>query len=118
MNDERLQILRMVEEGKISSQEAIKLLEAVGTDGAGAASGRRNRFVRIKVIDEGKTKVNVNVPLELARLVLKFVPPSALAGTGAQSLDLEQLVRLLEEGIEGKLVDIEDGETKVEVYVE
>ena len=32
MTDERLQILRMVEEGKVSADEAVKLLEALGDD--------------------------------------------------------------------------------------
>jgi len=117
VNDERLQILRMVEEGKITAQEAIKLLEALG-GGESSAPGRRNRFVRIKIIDEGKTKVNVNLPLDLARVVLKFVPQTALANTSGQPIDWEALMRLLEEGAEGKLVDIEDDNTKVEVYVE
>ncbi|HLT57908.1 MAG TPA: hypothetical protein VKZ69_03950 [Limnochordales bacterium] len=123
MGDERLQILRMVEEGKISAQEAVKLLEAL-EDGKGAAAAggrRRNRFLRVRVVDGDKTRVNVNVPLELARIALRFVPRDSLkVGEADQPLDPEEILRLLEEGLEGKIVDIEDedGRTRVEVVVE
>lgn len=120
MNDERLQILRMVEEGKVSADEAAKLLEALGGDASSSVepSRRRNRFVRVKVVDGDKTKVNVNLPLELARVALKFIPQATLSSAGAAELNLEHIVELLEQGVEGKLIDIEDGDTKVEVYVE
>ncbi len=120
VNDERLQILRMVEEGKVSADEAAKLLEALGGDASSSVepSRRRNRFVRVKVVDGDKTKVNVNLPLELARVALKFIPQATLSSAGAAELNLEHIVELLEQGVEGKLIDIEDGDTKVEVYVE
>ncbi|HEY8417583.1 MAG TPA: hypothetical protein VIK93_06060 [Limnochordales bacterium] len=122
MTDERLQILRMVQEGKVSADEAVKLLEALD-EGKGTATGtrRRNRFLRVRVVDGEKTRVNVNVPLELARVVLRFLPKDAFKVEGLnEPIDLEELVRLLEEGMEGKIVDIEDdaGKTRVEVVVE
>jgi len=122
VTDERLQILRMVQEGKVSADEAVKLLEALGEGkGAGTAARRRNRFLRVRVVDGEKTRVNVNVPLELARVVLRFLPKDVLKVEGLnEPLDLQELVRLLEEGMEGKIVDIEDddGKTRVEVVVE
>jgi len=123
VTDERLQILRMVQEGKVSADEAVKLLEAVG-EGKGGASGaprRRNRFVRVRILDGEKTKVNVNIPLELARVALRFIPKDALKVRGNdQPLDPEDIMRLVEEGVEGKIIDIEDddGKTRVEVVVE
>lgn len=121
MNDERLQILRMVEQGKVSADEAAKLLEAVGSDKTSptGTGRRRNRFIRIKVLDGDKTRVNVNFPLELARVALRFVPKDALESRGiGDMLDVDEIVRQLEEGFEGKLVDVEDGATRVEVIVE
>lgn len=120
MTDERLQILRMVEQGKVSANEAVKLLEALGDDKRPPSrSGRRNRFIRVKVMDGAKTRVNVNVPLELARIALRFIPKESLQVQGVgDGLDVEELVRQLEEGFQGKLVDVEDGGTRVEVVVE
>lgn len=123
MTDERLQILRMVQEGKVSAEEALKLLEALDQGkGAGTAGPRRrNRFLRVRVVDGEKTKVNVNLPLELAWVALRFIPKDALkVGGSEQSIEPEQLMRLLEEGLEGKIIDIEEdgGKTRVEVVVE
>lgn len=125
MNEERLQILRMVQEGKVSAEEAAKLLEALGTQHSDAApvetSRRRNRMVRIIVREGEGTKVNVNVPLDLARIALKFIPSKVLKSDEGESLvDLDEVIRLLEEGLEGKLIDVveESSNTRVEVLVE
>lgn len=125
MNEERLQILRMVQEGKVSAEEAAKLLEALGTQHSDAApvetSRRRNRMVRIIVREGEGTKVNVNVPLDLARIALKFIPSKVLKSDEGESLvDLDEVMRLLEEGLEGKLIDVveESSNTRVEVLVE
>src|SRR5690625_4976291 len=97
MSDERLQILRMLEEGKVSAEEAAKLLEAVGESGAGptpAVGRRRNRVLRVHVTEGERTKVNVNVPLDLARVALRFVPKSALKQHGIEELvDMDEIVR-------------------------
>jgi len=113
----------MVQEGKVSAEEALKLLDALdqgkGTGTAGPR--RRNRFVRVRVVDGDKTKVNVNLPLELAWVALRFVPKDALkVGSSEQAIEPEELMRLLEQGLEGKIIDIEDdgGKTRVEVVVE
>lgn len=122
-SDEKLHILRMLEEGKVSAEEAAKLLEAVGASADAPTGGvrRRNRFLRVHVMEGERTKVNVNVPLDLARVALRFVPKDALKGHGIDELvDLDEIVRLLEEGFEGKIVDVEDEDsnTRVEVRVE
>lgn len=126
MGDERMQILRMVEEGKVSAEEASKLLEAVGSGApaggkVGEPTRRRNRMLRIHVREGEGTKVNVNVPLDLARIALQFIPTAALkTESGGSLLDVEEIMRLLEEGIEGKIVDVveESSNTRVEVLVE
>lgn len=119
--DERLRILRMVEEGKVSADEAAKLLEALGESKDGSGVRRRNRFLRVHVKEGEKTRINVNVPLELARLALRFVPKSALKLEGVP-VEPEELARMLEEGVEGKIVDVDidgdDGKTRVEIVVE
>lgn len=121
MHEERLQILRMVEEGKVSAEEAAKLLGVLGSEktSARAVSRRTNKFIRIHVREGEKTKVNVNVPLELARVALKFIPMNALQEHGiGKQLDIDEVLRLLDEGLEGKIVDIEDEDTTVEISVE
>jgi len=113
----------MLEEGKVSAEEAAQLLEAVGAPkGSAGVKGDarvRNRMLRVHVKEGDKTKVNVNLPLSLARVALNFVPKGVLEQQGIDG-DLGEIVRMLEEGFEGKLVDVEeqDTNTKVEVWVE
>ena len=129
--DEKLRILRMVEEGKISASEGISLLEALDyrrkpargpnrpSLNAGNASGGP-RWLRVRVTDlyTGRSKATVNIPFGLMdwglRIGAQFAPEVA-------GYDLQELTRVLsEEGVDGKIVDViddEDGE-HVEIYVD
>jgi len=131
--DEKLRILRMVEEGKISAAEGISLLEALeygrkpphgpSRPALGAASASASgspRWLRVRVTDlnTGRSKATVNIPFGLMdwglRIGAHFAPEMG-------SYDLEELTRVLsEEGVDGKIVDViddEDGE-HVEIYVD
>ncbi len=130
-DDEKMRILRMVEEGKISAGEGISLLEAWERGrkparspnrpaaGSGSASGGQ-RWLRVRVTDlyTGRSKATVNIPFGLMdwglRIGAQFAPEVG-------SYDLQELSRILsEEGVDGKIVDVvdeEDGE-HVEIYVE
>ena len=79
-NEERLTILRMIEQGKISAEDGTRLIQALGgdaTDVAPAAASKA-QFMRIRVTDSvtGRQKVSVNVPLAIVTLGLRFVPDS------------------------------------------
>src|SRR5262252_5375363 len=90
MSEHRRQILQMLSEGKISPDEAERLIAAVegpvgtkSTDPAfGSAEKSRPRYLRV-VVDsedegghEGPTKVNVRVPMQL--LLAGLLPAPAL----------------------------------------
>ena len=129
--EERLQILKMLEEGKISSEEAAGLLEALGeknqktahpeTSGGfeGGMSGGKPRWFRVRVTDTdtGKSRVNIRMPIGIVRagmkMGMKFAPE-------VEGLDMEELMSILQSGESGKMVDVyddDDGE-HVEVYIE
>jgi hypothetical protein len=121
MNEERLKILRMVEEKKLSADEASRLLDALGQGEGGSSSGSR-RWLRIRVYEHGSEKpnVNVNVPLSIAKWALKFIPKSAKATIDEHEIDLDELISQIQSGAEGKLLEVNDEEAgdRVEVYVE
>ncbi|MCS6846416.1 MAG: hypothetical protein RMN52_01720 [Anaerolineae bacterium] len=131
--EERMKILKMVEEGKVSPEDGAKLLAALSESAgnkagssAGASSGYANirsaggaRWLRIRVTDiaTGKQKVSVNLPIGLvsvgAKIAAKFAPE-------AESLEINQIVEAIKSGAQGKIIDVlddEDGE-HVEIYVE
>jgi hypothetical protein len=122
--EERMKILNMIREGKISAEEGAKLLSALGdTDKPSRAPSTRTsggpRWFRVRVTDlvNGKTKVSVNIPIGLMewgmQIGAQFAPEVA-------DLDFEQLKEMLQSGVEGKVVDVideEDGE-HVEIFIE
>lgn len=151
MSSEKMKILEMIQEGKLTATEGMELLKAmeeglseekvsstpefnlVKKETAGQPSGER--FLRVRVLGEKALKVNVSVPLSLIRSASKlvvyamsFVPADKRSeleqkGFDLQALDVEELVRLVEETVDGKIVDVEvadpqEGRIKVEVCVE
>jgi hypothetical protein len=120
--DERLKILKMLEDGRISAEEAARLLKALGkARPAGAAPGPRgeNKWFRVRVTDlkSGRTSVNVTLPMSLVNVGLKL---GAQLVPESESIDFRQVQEALRAGLTGKIVDVEDVEDgqRVEIYVE
>lgn len=149
MTSEKMKILEMIQEGKLTAAEGLELLKAIeeGNTPKEATQSTENwvakkeknlsgeRFLRVRVVGDKTLKVNVNVPLSLIQSASKlivyamsFVPADKRAeleqkGLDLQALDVEGLVRILEETLDGKIVDVEvadptEGRIKVEVCVE
>ena len=140
MDQEGLEILRMIAEKKVSAEQGAQLLEALKHQPAviPTAGGQKPRFVRVKVDihgEDGKVvAVNLNLPVALADVALKlaegakFVRGDQVIVLGDYlkqlgGVDIASLLALVKEGVEGKLVDVnvhgEDGEqVKVEVTVD
>jgi hypothetical protein len=90
--DERIKILTMVQEGKITPEQAAQLLEAIGgsapaqrraaaspvNDPFSAADmgglGRKPRWLRVRVTDtdSGRPRVNVRLPISMVSVGLKM----------------------------------------------
>jgi len=117
---ERMQILKMLEGGQITSQEAAKLLEALDTPRRGEAEGTEQaNWLRVRVTDmqTGRSKVNINIPMGLVNLGLKI---GARFAPDIEDLDLEEVVEAVRSGIQGRIMDVEDEEEgeRVEIFVE
>jgi hypothetical protein len=73
VNEEKLRILKMLEEGKIKTDEAARLMEALDRSSARPTeSDLRRKWLHIKVEKEGRETVNVRVPLALLKFGFKF----------------------------------------------
>ena len=77
MNDNRRQILDMLAEGKITAEEAERLIAALERGDAPAARPSGNfKYLRVLVDAQdpldGPTKVNVRVPMQLLRAGVKL----------------------------------------------
>lgn len=128
-SEERMRVLRMIEEGKISAEEGTRLLKAI--EKSSKKQGRRpstpqpptsgessGRWMRLRVSDtgSGRTKVNMTLPLGLVSMGLqvgaRFVPE-------VNNLDVTQIRDALRSGVPGKILEVmdDDGEL-VEIFVE
>lgn len=120
-SDERMKILKMIEERKITAEEGAKLLGALGAREQRRASsaGSESRWLRVRITDleSGKTSVNVNLPLGLVHVGLKMGARLIPEMDGAQA---EALAEALRQGQTGKVMDVTDEEegSRVEVYIE
>jgi hypothetical protein len=77
MNDNRRQILDMLAEGKITAEEAERLIAALERSDASASRPTGNfKYLRVLVDAQdpldGPTKVNVRVPMQLLRAGVKL----------------------------------------------
>ncbi len=124
MKEEKMQILKMIEEGKITSDEGMELMDALGgQDGNDLTEKGYAKWLKVRVMDEkDNVKVKVNIPLRLVDIGLKlgtaFSPE--LKEAGLRQEDIQDILEAIRNGEEGKIVDVEDEEsnTKVEVFVE
>lgn len=80
-----------------------------------------NMFFRIKVNSKNGDKVNVNIPLALAKVFVnsgEISFPQVDGKDVLSKIDFNRLFELVEQGVVGKLVDIESEGDVVEIWVE
>jgi hypothetical protein len=120
--EERMRILRMIQEGKITADEGSKLLTALResrkdsrTVVAPLRVGKGMLRVRVTDMLTGKPKVSVNLPLGLVDAGM------SIASQYAPDVNFTQIADAIRSGqMEGKIVDVideEDGE-HIEVYID
>lgn len=124
--EERMKILRMIEEGKLTAEEGAKLLSALSESrtrvSSSAVVGRGSgsaRWLRVRVTDvaTGRSKATVQIPIGLLEAGIKI---GAHFAPEVEGVDMTQLMDALRSGMTGKIVDVtddEDGE-HVEIFVE
>src|SRR5690625_3254986 len=73
MQEEIAKIITMVEEGKVSSEEAGELINALKEDEHAGDKGKSymGKKLKIRISSEEKEKVRVNIPIRLVKWVLK-----------------------------------------------
>lgn len=120
--EEIKRILSMVSEGKITADEGTRLIQALEADeksSTAVAKTGKGKFIRIKVNSGDGDVVNVNIPLALARIALRFIPKEAKTELEDKNINLDEVVEAILSGAEGNIVDIKsnDGDV-VRIYVD
>lgn len=131
--DERMKILQLLQDGKITAAQAAQLLEAIATSSTGPAGSHsstntpfptatgagQGRWLRVRVTDTdtGKNRVNVRLPLNLVssgiKMGMRFAPE-------VEGLNIDELTSFIQSGEVGQIVDVfdEDDGEHIEVYIE
>jgi SHOCT-like domain len=138
------QVLRLVAEGRLTADEAAPILAALdqtapsaagdgrsaGTTGAtGAAGGEaptgsgaepgatgrpetgRATSLRIEVNEAGRSVVNLRLPIAVGRFALDRVP-------GLSSDQIERVREALRSGLNGPVLEVDDGRDTVRIVLE
>jgi len=123
-SEERMKILKMIEEGKLSAEEGTKLLAALSDKRMsapprppGMSGGPRWLRIRVTDIRSGRSKASVQIPLALVDAGMKI---GAHFAPEVQGVDMSNVMEAVRSGMIGKIIDVtdeEDGE-HVEIYVE
>ena len=125
-DDPVARILGLVAEGRLTPDEASRLLDAL--DGSGTSDQVRNgrpanapppsdapdrpaSSLRIQVMDTGRPVVNLRVPLSLGRAALDRVP-------GLSDATSDTIRDAIEAGIRGSIIDVDDGGDGVRISIE
>jgi len=138
MSAESRQVLEMLTEGKISVQDAERLLDKLGNgrasvagvssappdaSEAAGAGAEKPRWLRILVEKPGHETINMRLPLSLVRSsrVMAMVPPRVRDRLAEQGFDLGRFATMKElaEALETTGIDIEKGNGKrVRIFCE
>jgi hypothetical protein len=132
MSEERKKILEMLAAGKISADEAERLIEKIEAGARSAETPRSSgdkksiKFLRVHVDSRDGDKVNVRVPINLIRTGIKLgaiLPKGASERIQASGIDLSDLTSLADEELVEALADLQvdvnsnDGDV-VRIYCE
>jgi hypothetical protein len=123
-SEERMKILKMISDEKITAEEGAQLLSALTQRSAGRRKtpgrSRAGQMLRVRVTDmsTGKAKVNVNLPMKLVDAGLNIAAQFTPEMENAQMM--EAVKEALAENMSGKIVDVFDEEDQehVEIFIE
>lgn len=122
--EERMRVLKLIEEGKISAAEAVSMLDAAANPDkdqgqSAAVSNQPVRYIHVIVtdIESGKSRVNIRMP---ANLVTTGIKMGAHLSTEVNVLDTQQIKDYIKRGVTGQVLDVLDDDEgeRVQIFLE
>lgn len=129
--DEKMRILKMIEEGKITAAEAAALMKTMGVDETDEESGvlmntavsYDKKMFRVIVDSAEGDKVNIQFPVGAIKKILKVTGKLPIQDENLKGIDLSEMMeavsQCLSEEVEGDFVNVKaaDG-TTVRIFVD
>ena len=121
--EERLQVLKMIQSGQITTEEGARLLDALKEKDrpkeesrpGGREKGPRQFRIRVTDLETGRQKIDVRIPWSLVNVGINMG-----ARFAREEIKVEEFAEAVQAGAAGKIMDVvdeEDGE-RVEIFVE
>ncbi|CEN88873.1 Uncharacterised protein [[Clostridium] sordellii] len=127
--EDKKRVLKMVEEGKISAEEGLKLLDALESNPGDEVklnkqpivdeneffkidkNSSKEKMIYIRVISSNGERVKVNIPIGF----LKVLGSNSIMGSAnldKYDIDINSIIDAVENGFEGRLVEVnsDDGD--------
>ena len=127
--EDKKRVLKMVEEGKISAEEGLKLLEALESNSGEKVkvkkqpivdeneffkidkNSSKEKMIYIRVISSDGERVKVNIPIGF----FKVLGSNSIMGSAnlyKYNIDINSIINAVENGFEGRLVEVnsDDGD--------
>ena len=123
ITEERLRILKMIEDKVITAAEGARLLTAIEESAPKQQPARSGsvepRWFRVRITDlkSGRKRVNVSIPMGLVDVGMRM---GARFGPDIEGFDFSEIAEAIRQGVQGKILDVQDAEDgeRVEIYVE
>jgi len=114
MSDDRLRVLEMIQNKTITAAEGADLLKALDkADDNLKPVPQKNAFkmFKIKVLSADGDKVNVQIPIEFAKVALKSGKGyMKLDQINDLDLDIDAILEMIDKGMLGEIVNVESAD--------
>jgi hypothetical protein len=125
MKEDIAKVLRMVEEGKITSDEAGELIAAIKEEMPTTVTeqGTLGKMLKVRITSAGKENVRVSIPIRFVKWMIKtghgIASSIPEARAYAEDIDMDLIMHAIDSEMVGKIVDVEtdDGQTIV-IFIE
>ena len=124
--EERLKVLQMLKDKKISVDEASDLLNTLEKSSSeevlgipGKSNFQQGKWMRVSVTDvsSGRSKVNLKLPIGVVKAGIKL---GAKFSPELEEVNSAKLMEAIQEGGTGKIIDVNDDEDNehIEIYID
>ena len=129
MNEEIRRVLDLLEEGKVTKEEAVELIDVLkgeSYEGKSTSENRdvsKKRLLRITAVKNGKKLVHLTLPLSLINFGLK-----TFKATGKKTItvegqeipfDIDEINKAINDpDFRGKIIDVDEPDSQTHVEIE
>lgn len=125
MNNELMKVLKMVEEGKLKSDEAKELMDAINSKNESIIVPKSygDKFLKVNILSCSGDKVNVKLPIKVIKECVKATGKLPISSNNLGDINMDNMMdtisNCLDNEVIGEIVDITSANgDRIKVVVE